>query len=202
MRSNKTLTKKQLEDWGFVEVKSTNGYDWEVMREWKGTGTNKTKRLKKIAISTLVAKHKYGKDKYYRGIGFSAEGRTHTISLARFIYAWFKGDVPPDMEIDHIDNDPFNNDPDNLRLTTKADNIRKRFIDGNFNGNVNQYGNRVAVECDLSTPRYYYTDMVDTLDKMISLESDPEKLIKLKALAKSARGMVVYWDANNGQKAD
>lgn len=202
MRSKTTLTRQLLEEWGFVDVKSTNGYDWEVIRNWKGTGRDNRLRLKRIKISTLVAKHKYGKDKYYHGIAFSAKGHIHTISLARFIYAWFKGDVPPDMEIDHIDNDPYNNDPNNLRLTTKSENIRKRFIDGNFNGNVNQYGNRVPVECDLTIPRHFYTDMVDQLDKLISLESDPDKLIRLKALVRSARGMVVYWDIHNGQKGN
>ncbi len=33
------------------------------------------------------------------------------------------------MEVDHIDNDPFNNKLENLQLLTPEENLKKRFID-------------------------------------------------------------------------
>ena len=43
--------------------------------------------------------------------------------------------------MDHIDNDPFNNDLDNLQLLTRKENIAKRLVD-NPNSWINQYGQK------------------------------------------------------------
>lgn len=48
-----------------------------------------------------------------------------TVSLQRAIYAWFHEEVPAGYVIDHIDNDPFNNNIDNLQLLTPAENLEK-----------------------------------------------------------------------------
>lgn len=61
---------------------------------------------------------------------FSIRGQGHyTIPLSRVLYAWFVEDIPDGYVIDHLDNDPFNNNLDNLKLTTIADNLHKRFVD-------------------------------------------------------------------------
>ena len=51
------------------------------------------------------------------------------MSLSRFLYAWFLGDIPEGMVVDHIDNDPFNNKLENLQLLTPEENLKKRFED-------------------------------------------------------------------------
>lgn len=61
---------------------------------------------------------------------FSIRGDRHyTIPLSRVLYVWFKEDIPDGYVIDHIDNDQFNNELSNLRLTTIEENLKKRFID-------------------------------------------------------------------------
>lgn len=55
------------------------------------------------------------------------------ISLLQHVasYLWFKGDIPHELDVDHIDNNKLNNHPDNLQLLTRAENLRKRGIGRN-----------------------------------------------------------------------
>ena len=41
------------------------------------------------------------------------------------MYLWFKGDIPAGMEVDHIDDNPLNNLPENLHLLSHQANIWK-----------------------------------------------------------------------------
>ena len=43
------------------------------------------------------------------------------------------------MQVDHIDNDPYNNELDNLQLLTIKENLAKRYTD-NPESWVNQWG--------------------------------------------------------------
>ena len=59
--------------------------------------------------------------------------RNEYISLLQHVasYLWFKGDIPHELDVDHIDNDKVNNHPDNLQLLTRAENLRKNGIGRN-----------------------------------------------------------------------
>ena len=46
-------------------------------------------------------------------------------AVARFVYECFKGDIPNDMEVDHIDNNKENNSIKNLQLLSHKENMRK-----------------------------------------------------------------------------
>ena len=46
-------------------------------------------------------------------------------TVHKLVYETFKGDVPSDMTIDHIDGNTFNNNVDNLQLLSAAENTRK-----------------------------------------------------------------------------
>ena len=45
---------------------------------------------------------------------------------ARKIYKKYLGEIPLGMDIDHIDHNPYNNDPLNLRAVTRSENLRNR----------------------------------------------------------------------------
>ena len=45
--------------------------------------------------------------------------------FSRFVYESFKGNIPDDEEVDHIDNDKENNSIKNLQLLTHKENTRK-----------------------------------------------------------------------------
>ena len=45
--------------------------------------------------------------------------------VSRFVYEYFKGEIPVDKEVDHIDNNKENNNITNLQLLSPKENIRK-----------------------------------------------------------------------------
>ena len=115
------LTKQDLID---------NGYFVEGEKVFKNT----SKGVKEIKQHTVVGKHKYGKDREYICVSLRIErlfnGKQRLIGLHNVIYAWYKGEVPLGYDIDHIDNNPFNNNLDNLELVTHEENLKRRRIKG------------------------------------------------------------------------
>ena len=93
----------------------------------------------KVQIDEENNIHVYWKDKerkisYYKRntcnyISFSYWSketyRFESISLQVLVYLWFKGDIPAGMEVDHIDDNPLNNLPENLHLLSHKANIWK-----------------------------------------------------------------------------
>ena len=71
--------------------------------------------------------------KYYYRTGFNFNNKTESYSVSRIYYAWFKGFVPEGYEVDHIIDEPINNDISNLKLLTPSENRQKR------RGYKNQY---------------------------------------------------------------
>ena len=73
------------------------------------------------------------------------------VSVHRLVYEAFKGEIPEGMEIDHIDRNKRNNNPDNLRVVTHEENMLNRTPCSEFgkkyfarfgysrSGNINQY---------------------------------------------------------------
>ena len=78
---------------------------------------------------SVTTKHKYGKDLTYYYFALYYSGRKYNVPAADIAFLLYHPDydcIPYGYEVDHIDNDPLNNNPDNLQLLTHAENIRKR----------------------------------------------------------------------------
>lgn len=132
------LSKEELRKVGIVDVKHIKN-KWIVYRLWY-INNSRVKELKKISITEAKRSHKYRPTKVYPKVTFSTPGKKYSIPLSRLIYVWFKEDInEPGMQVDHIDNDPFNNDPNNLELISIEDNLAKRYAD-NPESWTNQYG--------------------------------------------------------------
>ena len=121
----KKLTKQELLEAGFTEVKYIND-QWRVFRRWRKYNS-KEKFDTEISITLACGKHKYRPDKYYHKITYSFNRKVINIPLSRFIYVWFKGDIPDGYVVDHINGDSFDNRPENLQLLTVGDNLKRRF---------------------------------------------------------------------------
>lgn len=129
------LTRQMLEEMGFTSVvwdDETKEY-W-INRYWYNAGRADTKHPRKkvhkrIKTIILTAKRKYVQDNAYPGLSFGYGGHNVSLSLSKFLYAWFKGEVPEGYVVDHIDNNHFNNAIDNLQLLTIKDNLAKRYVD-------------------------------------------------------------------------
>ena len=77
--------------------------------------------------------------------------KTKTLPLHRAIWAWFKGEVPEGMIVDHIDNKHethYDNRIENLQLLTPAQNLAKERP-------VSMY----IVNCDMKKPIEHYVDI-------------------------------------------
>ena len=135
----KKLTKQELLDAGFTSVEYIND-QWRVFRRWR-KNSSKEKFDTEIKVTLACGKHKYRPDRYYHKITYSFNRKAINIPLSRFIYVWFKGDIPDGYVVDHINNDSFDNRPENLQLLTVSDNLKKRFED-NEEAWVNQWGLR------------------------------------------------------------
>ena len=133
----KKLTKQELLDAGFTSVEYIDN-QWRVFRRWR-KNSSKEKIDTEIKVTLACGKHKYRPNKYYHKITYSFNRKAINIPLSRFIYVWFKGDIPDGYVVDHINNDSFDNRPENLQLLTVGDNLKKRFED-NEEAWVNQWG--------------------------------------------------------------
>ena len=137
----KALTKEMLQEWGIEEIYwDENINEWIIDRYWF-KNNSKTKVHKNLKIQNAVCKHKFTTDKSYPIITYSVSQHVITLPLARVIYAWFKGPIEEKAVIDHKNNDPYNNHPDNLQKLSVGENLAKRFIDNPLS-NRNQYTTR------------------------------------------------------------
>ena len=122
------LTRKMLDEMGVKIEEGANG-EWVVSRLAVKCGKSKEKIVKVCKRVTMIRKHKYAPDKIYVGYSWSHKNKVFAVTESRLIYAYFIGDIPENYDIDHIDNNPYNNKLNNLRLLTREENLRKRFLD-------------------------------------------------------------------------
>ena len=133
----KTLTKEDLQKLGVTDVRR----DGTVYVH--GTKKSPTK---------LTTRHKYGNDVTYLAIALQDYSRkvptiqkvlrksgklytapswayaVKTVPLGRLVMAWYKNEVPGNMDVDHIDGNPFNNHIDNLQMITRRENLARRSL--------------------------------------------------------------------------
>lgn len=65
-------------------------------------------------------------NKRYHRVQIMVHGKRKTLGIHRLVYLTFIGNIPPNMEIDHIDRNPENNYVLNLRCVTRKENCNNR----------------------------------------------------------------------------
>ena len=76
----------------------------------------KEKKILKLQLN-------FAKGYLYFGLHINNTQKNYFVS--RFVYECFKGDIPNDKEVDHIDNNKENNNITNLQLLSHTENVRK-----------------------------------------------------------------------------
>lgn len=173
---NRQLTRSMLKEMGFHEITWDDKENkWIIDRYWHN---RKSKVKKHTFIKTTVAtcKHKYTTDKTYPTITFSYNNKGYCYPLARFIYAWFNGEIKEGWVVDHIDNNPFNNRLENLQALTPEQNLAKRFID-NPDANRNQWDAIKKEKMNKAVLKEYYkaqSELVNVTNHLTALSADYE----------------------------
>jgi len=67
----------------------------------------------------------------------AAYGLNKKFLVHRVVWEAFNGEIPNQMDIDHIDNNPMNNKLENLQMLSHGDNLKKRNI--NYSYAVNNF---------------------------------------------------------------
>lgn len=174
---NKQLTRQMLEDMGICKVSwDYEAGNWKIERYWFRNSSKTIKDHIIIRISDAVCKHKYTTDKTYPIVGFGYKGKPQSIPLARFIYAWFRGEVKEGEVVDHKDNNPYNNMLSNLQVLTQEDNLHKRYKDNpQYNRNQWDVIHREPYKRQLLSKYYVAQDeLVNVTNKLTEIEEERE----------------------------
>lgn len=123
----KQITKEYLIEAGIevLDEKDANG-NYLIMRTGKACCNGKITRhpLKPSLNGTY---HKWSDNVcYYWIVGFNYNHKIIYIPVHRLYYAWFNGEAPSNMDVDHIDGNSINNDINNLQLLTRKENLARR----------------------------------------------------------------------------
>ena len=109
-----------MEDQDFIEFQNIKFYFHPIYNRYAASKDGQVLSLKRKKKLQLL-KNNYG----YHQFSLCEKPILKTYLVSRFVYECFKGDIPNDMEVDHIDNDKENNSIKNLQLLTKKENTRK-----------------------------------------------------------------------------
>ena len=113
MKTVKQITKQMLLD---------NNY--EVVNSQIISHRGKEPTVLKPKLRNNPAKH--GIDYQYAQVRLTLYGKKYDYQYHRVVYAWYHGETPVDLEIDHVDGNSLNNDISNLEVVTAAENTRRR----------------------------------------------------------------------------
>lgn len=135
MKQTRPLSKTFLKEQGIqIEVDDTKAWGYKIMHRALKQGTHKNPVYIWRELKPVINKHKPGKysgyGKEYYLITWSNKMKTWCFPLARIIYVYFGPDeeLDPAYDLDHKDNNPFNNDITNLQPLTRSENIGKRYM--------------------------------------------------------------------------
>lgn len=103
--------------------KTTRVYRYEGSKTWHVESGGKERNIRTPKEWTSKKQH------YYAYVEMIVDGNImpcRSMSLAALIWLCYLGRViPPGCVVDHIDEDPSNNEPSNLQLLSVGDNTRK-----------------------------------------------------------------------------
>ena len=201
----KRLTKTELMLEGITEITKEGRIfkgDKEIFPHW--VPNKRTEDY--LAISILERDSEghliKGKDRVYKhtrkdgtvGEYNSWTGKLRTIGLHRAMWAWFHGEVPEGMVVDHINNKHSQIEDyhlDNLQLLTPKENLAKE----------RKASNREE-QCRLDRPRSYYEEKLakyEALYEEAKKNRNSEAAHKRRANVAQTRARLRYWDSHKAE---
>lgn len=168
----KTLTKDYLKFLGITDV-DING-SWVKKNDKEMTLSTTNQGYKVVALHDPI-KYKLN------------YAHTHvSLGVHRIVYAWFHGEVPKGLVVDHIDSNKDNNALSNLQLLTPAENLAKE----------RKWFTRLK-SCSLNKPRKFYEDKLNSIIKKYEAAKathDAEACHKLRSRKADYQANLRYYD--------
>lgn len=96
-------------------------------------------------ILKIYGPYKDKKDKRQRVIIRYTDLSTKVTSYARFLYQQKNGEIDPKLTVDHIDENPENDDINNLQVLTRKENIAKARASGK---QATEWFEGICLECN------------------------------------------------------
>lgn len=116
-----------------------------------------------------------------------------TLGIHVINYVWNTGITKPEgMVIDHIDNDPLNNNISNLQMITQCENVSK----GRTNWRTYQ------LKCKMNKPRSFYEEKLRKYTEMLEQakrDHDEDACHKLRTNKSQTEARLRYWDAHRAE---
>lgn len=126
----KHMLTKELLDRNKIRIEFDENGQPLVYQEYIQTGKQdlsyRWKTFRKPYIGTKESKHG---GKGYTGVSVyvKIDGSTMAFCLSNIVWVYFNGGpIPKGYDVDHINDDPLDNRPENLQLLTRQENLQKR----------------------------------------------------------------------------
>ena len=121
------MKKEDLINWGVKDIYFDGDRPVIIKEALHHNGWHDKGDIYKALIREIKGHNKYVLPKTYLGVVLNKR----IIPLHRVIYAWFNGEVDDNLEIDHIDHNPFNNTVENLRQVDRKTNLNSKLVQNN-----------------------------------------------------------------------
>lgn len=116
-----------------LSLENIEGEEWRPVVGYEGyyeiSSFGRVKSLSRTRGGGIYSSEKILKQsltrKGYCSVGFSKHSNGKTCSVHSLVALMFIGERPPNLVIDHIDNNPLNNQATNLRYLSNRENISK-----------------------------------------------------------------------------
>lgn len=134
------------------------------------------------------------KIKIYRNSSSYYTYKTRITTLQRVVWAWYNGEVPDGMTVDHINNQhEFLDDYkiENLQLLSPKDNIHK-----DSHANYNR-----TLKCSMKKPRSYFEEKVNYYQNLKDNSTGMQRYEYINILSRYNANLR-YWDAHQSEYED
>ena len=174
-KQRREITKDELIKLGFTEVKEDGSVYWRGELRTPCVRRCKHERSGKDKVYPYINVYDNETYKWQKENGKIANGQ-RSIALNRIVYAWFHDICPADLDVDHKNDNPFDNSIDNLQLLTRLQNNRKK------GASRNQYSYNLTDD-EINHHKYYLSQYDNEVKRARKIFLDAKEEVNKRYIA-------------------